>query len=154
MSSDVTTEEHQEWERICRERIEPTLGGEKLLCVGPFTRKVWWGGWSAGQGELGAFFGSIFDEWRVARGARLPRNFLLALTTDKVHIFDYSGGPMNPVVGRKVLIKNRENVRFVGTPKELTLRLTGDVLPGDVELEGDRLNLDPLAAEVLTGLSG
>lgn len=147
----VTPEERQEWERICRERIAPNLATEELIAVGPFKRKVWWD--AGGDGEVAAFFAATFDEWRVARGKRLPRQFLLALTSDKVHIFDYSGGPVNPVVGREVLVIDRENVRFVGDPKRLTLRLTADASAEDINLEGERRNPDPFAADVVSALS-
>lgn len=141
----------EEWERICRARIEPSLPAEELIAVGPFKREVWWD--ASGGGEVVAFFAATFDEWRAARDKRLPREFLLALTRDKVHIFDYSGGPVNPVVGREVLVIDRENVRFVGDPKRLTLRLTADASAEDVNLVGERRNPDPLAADVVSALS-
>ncbi len=152
----MTSEECQEWERKCREAVEPHLGGEKTEAVGPFTRKVWWD-WD--EGEIGAFFAAAWDGWKVAHGGRLPRNFLLAVTRDKVHVFDYSGGPVNPVVGEEVAVFDRENIGFLGEEgekgsDEVTLRLTRSSQTEHVSIDARKLDqYDPLAAEVIAALS-
>src|SRR5262249_40144945 len=103
-----------------RELVGPNLGAEQLEVVGRFIR---YDPWPGGAGDIAGLLGLAESLFRSARGQnahRLPRSFLLAVTSNKVHFFKYRRKKSGLEIRGEVLVLDREAARFVVGKETLT----------------------------------
>jgi hypothetical protein len=81
---DLSAEKQEEWTRKYREAAQPHVEGE-IEAVGTFQRQGMWFMTIPVLGQLGYAFLLAFEGLMKKRAGGLPRDFMLAVTRDKVH---------------------------------------------------------------------
>ena len=147
------SQERKEAAQKYREAVEAHLGGEPVEAVGPFKRRSG----SEASGEIALLFDFLHAAYeRVAKGhlGRLPRCFLLAVTSDAVYAFNCQHGNSTLVeVGDQVGVFDRDDIRIAGSRDALLLYATEHGRTHDIELDVKALDESPQAVEVLAALS-
>jgi hypothetical protein len=134
-----------------REAVAPYLR-ERCELVGRFIRNDP----ETGFGDAGPFLElgeSLYHSVLGRRAHRLPRSFLLALTTDEAHFLECSETGSEIEIRGEVLVLNRDDIRFiVGKDQILTLVATEGRHSHYIHVDREALN-ESGCAEVIATLS-
>src|SRR5262245_14680145 len=147
------SEEHSDAARMYREAAEAYLARPKVEASGIFQRTAGVGaGTGADEGDAVFLLEPLFD-WLhglISPWGRLQGNFLLAVTSDKVHALKWGGAWQSPVEA-EIGVFDRDQVW-------LRSYAGGEVFYFEsrrhqIELDGSAVEANPGAAEVVEALS-
>ena len=169
--ADPSADPREEWARKYREAVAPFLGGEEVEAVGVFTRE-YEADSTQGWIDLVDLIQAVLRPFRKkgqGRLAKLPKRFLLAVTTEKVHILAFREGgsgddwrhplPKGQIAAdEQIAVFDRKAISFTkrwGTWTEFpVLELMADGEHNRIDIKKDDLDrgTNPWAAEVVAAL--
>jgi hypothetical protein len=150
---ELTPEKQAEWERKYREAAQPHVDGE-IEAVGTFQRQGMWFLTIPVVGELGLAVITAFEGVQKKRAGGLPRDFMLAVTGDKVHALKYRPAGFNVKVAGEVGVFDRGDIRVSehrrgNVADAVTLEVTEDGQTEEIKINANMLSRNPWSAEVL-----
>jgi hypothetical protein len=150
---EMTPEKQEEWARKYREAAQPHVNGE-IEAVGTFQRQGMWFLTIPVLGQLGLAAIMAFEGVQKKRAGGLPRDFMLAVTKDKVHALKYRPAGFNVKVKGEVGVFARGDIRVsehrTGTVADaVTLEVTEGGETEEIKINANVLSRNPWSAEVL-----
>jgi hypothetical protein len=150
---DLSPEKQQEWTRKYREAAAPYVDGE-IEAVGQFRRQVFWLFAIPVIGEVGLLIYMAVQALLKKRAGGLPENFLLVVTSDKVHALKSKPAGFNIKVQGEVGVFDRADVKVQrgdrgGPSTGVTLEVTENGETESIKIAADQLERNPWTREVL-----
>lgn len=150
---ETTPEKREEWARKYLEAARPHVDGE-IEAVGTFQRQGMWFLSIPVLGQLGLAWIWLYEGLQKKRAGGLPRDFMLAVTKDKVHALKYRPAGFNIKVKGEVGVFDRGDIRVAehkaGTVADaVTLEVTENGETERIKINANMLSRNPWSAEVL-----
>jgi hypothetical protein len=150
---EMTPEKQDEWARRYREAVKDQVQGE-VEAVGPFQRQGQWFMTIPVIGQLGAIVYFTYQGIMKKRAGGLPSNFLIAVTSEKVHAFKYRASYTNIKIQKEVGVWDRGDIHVAehksGTLADaVTLEANENGETERVKVNANMLSRNPWSAEVL-----
>ena len=150
---ETSPEKQREWERKYREAAQPHVQGE-IEAVGTFQRQGMWFLTIPVLGQIGYAAILAFEGVQKKRAGGLPRDFMLAVTKDKVHALKYRPAGFNVKVQTEDGVFDRGDIRVSGqrggtVADAVTLEVTENGETEEIKINANMLSKNPWSAEVL-----
>ncbi len=145
-----------EWRGRYRELAAPHVGGEAVLSAAIFRRGGAAAGFIADKAQLGGLVYAGVKMFNKRKAGGLPERMLLALTAERLYIFDLGYKRSGWTVKKEAASWDREGLRFSADRRSgmtaLTIESPAEGFKASVV--GVGIADDPLSQELITELDG